>query len=49
MLPRMLLHSPPGGGQIQKAKLVERFFVDGEWIRSITASEQCDKKAAICL
>ena len=49
MLPRMLLHRPPGGGQIPKAKLVERFrcFVDGEWIRLIAASEQCDEKAAI--
>ena len=40
---RMLLHRPPGGGQIPKAKLVERFrcFMDGEWMKLIAASEHC--------
>ena len=49
MLPRMLLHRPPGGGQISKAKLLQRFqqFVEGHWIRLIEASEQCDDKAAV--
>ena len=40
MLPGMLLHRPPGGGLIPKAKLVQRFqsFAEGEWIRLIPAS-----------
>ena len=37
MLPRMLLHRPPGGGQISKAKLLQRFqqFVEGHWTSSV--------------
>ena len=49
MLSRMLLHRPPGGGQISKAKLIQRFqsFVEGHMIRLTDASEQCDEKAAV--
>ena len=49
MFPRMLLHRPPGEGQIPKATLLQRFqsFVEGHWIRLIEPSEQCDEKAAV--
>ena len=48
MLPRMLLHRPPGGGTISREKLVARFedFSRGEWGRLIEASRACDEKAA---
>ena len=48
MLPRMLLHRPPGGGKIAKSKLIARFeaFNRGEWINLVAASELCDDKAA---
>ena len=44
MLPRMLLHRPPGGGHICRNKLSSRFeaFNRGEWIRLIEASIACD-------
>ena len=48
LLPRMLLHRPPGGGKIAKSKLIARFeaFNRGEWINLVAASELCDDKAA---
>ena len=48
MLPRMLLHRPPGGGKVAKSKLIARFeaFNRGEWINLVAASELCDDKAA---
>ena len=47
LLPRMLLHRPPGGGLISKEKLVSRFhmFVRGEWIPLLRASATCDEQA----
>ena len=49
MLPRMLLHRPPGGSKVSKSKLRARFesFSRGDWINLIVASEQCDERAAI--
>ena len=48
LLPRMLLHRPPGGGVIPRSKLVARFevFTRGEWIQLLTASTLCNEKAA---
>ena len=47
LLPRMLLHRPPGGGLMSRAKLVERFqaFARGEWISLFRTSEVCNEKA----
>ena len=49
LFPRMLLHRPPRGGLISKAKLSERFdkFVRGEWNQLIRASMQCDEIAVV--
>ena len=48
MLPRMLLHRPPGGGHVSRNKLSSRFeaFNRGEWTRLIEASIACDAQAA---
>ena len=48
LLPRMLMHRPPGGGVIPQSKLVARFeaFTRGEWIQLLTASVSCNEKAA---
>ena len=48
MLPRMLLHRPPGGGHISRNKLTSRFeaFSRGEWFNLIEASIACDERAA---
>ena len=48
LLPRMLLHRPPGGGVIPRSKFVARFevFARGEWIQFLTASALCNEKAA---
>ena len=48
ILHRMLLHRPPGGSQIPKAKLLQRFqsLVEGRWIRLIETSDQCDEKSS---
>ena len=48
LLPRMLLHRPPGGGVIPRSKLVALFeaFTRGEWIQLLTASASCNEKAA---
>ena len=44
----MLLHRPPGGGQIAKTKLIAQLeaFNRGEWINLVPASELCDDKVA---
>ena len=49
MLPRMLLHRPPGGGLISKSKLEARFvmFNRGNWTELIRASAKCDDLAAV--
>ena len=48
-LPRMLLHRPSRGGNIQKNKLVSRFddFSAGRWDVLIRASEICDREAVV--
>ena len=48
LLPRMLLHRPPGGGLIAKDKLEARFhaFGRGDWGQLLDASRKCDEKAA---
>ena len=48
LLPRMLLHRPPGGGLIAKEKLEARFhaFGRGDWGQLLEASQKCDEKAA---
>ena len=48
LLPRMLLHRPPRGGLISRAKLVARFemFLKGEWTGLIKASAVCATQAA---
>ena len=48
LLPRMLLHRPPGGGHISRNKLSSRFeaFNKGEWIGLIEASIVCNAQAA---
>ena len=49
LFPRLLLHTPPGGGKIPKRKLVERFekFSRGEWTDMFLESAVCDEKAAV--
>ena len=49
MLPRMLLHRPPGGSKVSKSKLRAGFesFSRGDWIDLIVASERSDERAAI--
>ena len=49
LIPRLLLHRPPGGARIPKRKLVERFekFSRGEWHDLIRESTTCDEKAAV--
>ena len=49
MLPRMLLHRPPGGGLISKSKLEAGFimFNRGNWTELIRASAKCDDLAAV--
>ena len=49
LLPRLLLHRPPGGGKIPKRKLVERFekFSRGERTDMFLESVVCDEKAAV--
>ena len=49
LVPKMLLHRPPGGGLIPKSRLVQRFevFSRGEFSSLFTLSEVCDTKAAI--
>ena len=46
LLPRLLLHRPPGGGKIPKRKLVERFekFSRGEWNDMFLESAVCDER-----
>ena len=48
MLPRMLMHRPPGGGVISREKLVARFeaFTQGDWGRLMEASRICDEQVA---
>ena len=48
LLPRMLLHRPPGGGLISKEKLVGRvqMFARRDWIPLLRASATCDEQAA---
>ena len=46
LLPRMLLHRPPRGGQIGKSKLIERFdkFAAGQWQDLLVASVKCSEE-----
>ena len=48
LLPRMLLHTPPRGGLISKAKLAARFedFTHGRWQKLIDAGRHCAEEAA---
>ena len=48
LLPRILMHRPPGGGHISRDKLIARFeiFRRGEWRSLLEASAQCDARAA---
>ena len=48
LLPRMLLHRPPGGGYISRGKLIARFesFQRGDWHILLEASGVCDFRAA---
>ena len=47
LLPRMLLHRPPRGGQISKDKLIARFdkFAAGQWQDLLRASAKCAEDA----
>ena len=49
MLPRMLLHRPPGSGHISRNKLSSRFeaLSRGEWIRLFEACIVCDAQTAL--
>ena len=49
MLPRMLLHRPPRGGNIAREKLISRFelFTRGEWSSLLEASQTCDERAVV--
>ena len=49
LLPRMLLHRPPRGGNIPKRKLAQRFddFSGGSWARLLEASGDCDEHATV--
>ena len=49
LLPRMLLHRPPGGGLIARDKLLSRVtaFTQGQWSLLINASQSCDAKSAV--
>ena len=49
LLPRMLLHRPPGGGLIARDKLLSRVtaFSQGQWSLLINASQSCDAKSAV--
>ena len=48
LLPRMLLHRPPRGGFISKAKLAARFedFSHGRWQKLIDAGRHCAEEAS---
>ena len=48
LLPRMLLHRPPGGGHISRGKLIARFesFQRGDWHILLEASGVCDFRAS---
>ena len=48
MLPRLLLHHPPGGGVISREKLVTRFeaITRRDWGWLLEASRICDEQAA---
>ena len=49
LLPRLLLHRPPGGGVISREKLVTQFeaFTRGDWRWLLEASRICDEQAAL--
>ena len=49
MLPRMLLHRKPGGGQISKKQLLVRFnkFNQGQWTSLMIESKDCDERASV--
>ena len=49
LLPRMLLHRPPRGGQVGRAKLISRFekFSSGNWLELVMMSEVCSEQAAV--
>ena len=49
MLPRMLLHRKPGGGQISKKQLLDRFdrFHQGQWTSLMILSKDCDERASV--
>ena len=49
LLPRMLLHRPPRGGQVGRAKLISRFekFSTGNWLELVMMSEVCSEQAAV--
>ena len=48
MLPRMLLQTQLGSGQVSRAKLEERMvmFSRGDWIELIGASQSCNERSA---
>ena len=49
LLPRILLHKPPRGGQIPKSRLKERFldFSAGRWVDLLCQSRVCAEQAAV--
>ena len=49
MLPRMLLHRKPRGGQIFKKQLLDRFdrFDQGQWTSLMRESKNCDERASV--
>ena len=48
LLPRLLLHKPPRGGQVPKKQLQRRFesFTDGDWAHLLATSIDCASRAA---
>ena len=49
LLPRMLLHRPPGGGLLNKEKLLDRFkmFSRGEWLQPAEHATRRQRQPAI--
>ena len=48
LLPQLLLHKPPRGGQVPKKQLQRRFesFTDGDWAHLLATSIDCASRAA---
>ena len=48
LLPRLLLHKPPRGGQVPKKQLQRRFesFTEGEWAPLLATGIECASRAS---